>query len=118
MNIRGMERIMRTKALMRFNAIGDTYSGDSNHFDDVHTDWWYFGFDCGHWLDLVDYESAMRYGLMPEEDYMYPIGVNNVSNRITEEGAAPTIKTQEFVEEICKLIVEQLKRVEGNSNDG
>lgn len=96
---------------------GLTYSGDGNHFDDMHAGWWYFGFDCGHYLDLADYDSAFKYGLVSEKDHKYLAWFNATAKDVTNDEDTPTIKTQEFVEEICKLIVEQLKRVERKSND-
>ena len=80
---------------------GLTYAGDGQHFNPDDTTLWWFGFDCAHYQDGVDYDTAKEYGLVNDKEYL--IG-KEFSAAMNEEA---TIKTSEFVEENCKMIVEQ-----------
>lgn len=82
---------------------GLTYSGDGKHFYDGDDNLWWFGFDCGHCEDGVDYDTAMKYGLISEKEYA--IGMN-YQDLISFDGI--TVKDKEFVKENCKMIIEQL----------
>jgi hypothetical protein len=89
---------------------GLTYSGNGSHFcTDNDVSWW-FGFDCGHYEDGVDFDTAKNYAIISDKEYL--IG-KEFSVALNEESS---IKTQEFVEENCKMIVEQLIAVKNRSN--
>ena len=85
---------------------GLTYAGDSDHFCKDDKSLWWFGFDCAHYKDGIDYETAKRYGLISEKEYL----IGREFSVAMNDGAL--IKTQEFVEENCKMIVEQFIEVE------
>ena len=89
---------------------GLTYSGNGSHFCAENDELWWFGFDCGHFEDGVDYETAKKYSIISDKEYL--IG-REFSVALNEESS---IKTQEFVEENCKMIVEQLIVVENRGN--
>ena len=82
---------------------GLTYSGEGKHFYNGSDGFWWFGFDCGHYGDSPDYDTALAYELITQDQYTIGIKFNPM---ITFE--ENTIKTKEFVEENCKMIVEQL----------
>lgn len=82
---------------------GLTYSGDGKHFCDGSDGFWWFGFDCGHYGDATDYDTAKEYGLISDKEHL--IG-KQYEKMLTFDDT--TLKTKEFVEEICKMIVEQL----------
>lgn len=82
---------------------GLTYSDNGKHFYDGDKDFWWFGFDCGHYGDATDYDTAKEYGLINDKEYL--IG-KQYEKMLTFDDT--TLKTKEFVEENCKMIVEQL----------
>lgn len=97
---------------------GLTYSGDGRHFYDEVDDilpnnLWWFGFDCGHYGDGMDCDTALQYDLISGVEYEIGIEMQNVMNM--DENVI--IKTKEFVEEICKMIVEQLIAVRNKEDD-
>ena len=83
---------------------GLTYSGKGRHFYDDFDDLWWFGFDCGHCEDGMDCDTALRYGLISGVEYNVGMEMQEALNM--DENV--TVKTKEFVEENCKMIVEQL----------
>ena len=83
---------------------GLTYSGEGRHFYDDFDDLWWFGFDCGHCEDGMDCDTALRYGLISGVEYNVGMEMQEALNM--DENV--TVKTKEFVEENCKMIVEQL----------
>ena len=83
---------------------GLTYSGEGRHFYDDSDDLWWFGFDCGHFEDGMDCDTALRYGLISGVEYNVGMEMQEALNM--DENV--TVKTKEFVEENCKMIVEQL----------
>lgn len=86
---------------------GLTYSGDGRHFDNEDENLWWFGFDCGHYGDGIDYDTAKEYGLINDKEYFIQKELMDYFN-----GDDETIKDKEFVKENCKMIVEQLIAVE------
>ena len=83
---------------------GLTYSGEGRHLYDDFDDLWWFGFDCGHCEDGMDCDTALRYGLISGVEYNVGMEMQEALNM--DENV--TVKTKEFVEENCKMIVEQL----------
>jgi hypothetical protein len=86
---------------------GITYSdGGDNSAYPIESDLWWFGFDCAHCDDgndlklayerFPDYRDVLTRRMEVEEKYSY----ENV------------IRTQEYVEEECKSLAEQLKQFE------
>lgn len=70
---------------------------------------WWIGFDCGHAFDAKDYDTALAYFA---NDFDTVEQLNYVRNIEQECGIGvhfPTIiRTQEFCEEECRKIVDQL----------
>lgn len=90
---------------------GLTYSGEGKHFYYDDDGLWWFGFDCGHYGDGIDYDTSKKYGLINDKEYFMQKELMNYFN-----GDDTTIKDKEFVKENCKMIVEQLiniKKKEG-----
>ncbi len=85
---------------------GLTYSGNGSHFYTDDDCYWWFGFDCGHYEDGVDFDTAKEYAIVSDKEYL----IGKEFSVALNDGAL--IKTQEFVEENCKMIVEQLIAVE------
>lgn len=81
---------------------GLTYSGDGKHFGNEDDSLWWFGFDCGHFGDGIDYDTAKGYGLITDKEYLIQ---KEIMETIYDD---ETIKDKEFVKENCKMIVEQL----------
>ena len=81
---------------------GLTYSDRGNHFYNDESFWW-FGFDCGHCSDRVDYDTAKEYDLVNEQEYV--LG-KRYQDMMTFDDS--TMKDIEFVKDNCKMIVEQL----------
>ena len=86
---------------------GLTYGGTGVHFCADEEGVWWFGFDCGHYTDLTDCNTAREYGLINDKEYSVAIVFENIL--AADEDI--TLKDKEFVKENCKLIVEQLRRV-------
>lgn len=86
---------------------GLTYSGHGENFSNDNL--WYFGFDCGHYGDGTEISKAKEYGLV-DNDRTYII-IKTFEDQMNACDDV-TIKDVAFVEEICKVITEQLSRVE------
>lgn len=82
---------------------GLTYAGYGKHFYDNNESLWWFGFDCGHCEDKPDYDTARKYGVINDKEYI--IG-KEYEHMITFKDR--TVKDKKFVKENCKMIVEQL----------
>ena len=65
---------------------------------------YYIGFDCGHICDGNDYDTALRYGLIPEKRYNELIEMQIQSPIFLQP-----VRSLEYVENECKKIVDQLK---------
>lgn len=85
---------------------GLTYSGYGKHFCEDNDNLWWFGFDCGHYCDGTDYETAKKYGIITDTEYL--IGKEFSAELSDSLDENIFVKTQEFVEENCKMVVEQL----------
>jgi hypothetical protein len=86
---------------------GITYAGGGNNSTyPVESDLWWLGFDCAHCGDGKDYEKVKEYQLMD---------VNHVNNLIEIDDMYPdikgTIRTQEYVEQECKNLADQLHAI-------
>ena len=84
---------------------GLTYSG-SSHGDDypIAVDYWWFGFDCAHFGDLQDMETAIEY--FPDDPEVQLLKSSPWRRYAFEEWES--IKTKEFVEEECRKLARQL----------
>lgn len=87
---------------------GITYSdGGENSKYPIESDLWWFGFDCGHAGDRDDLTYAMQKFPNRQEEYR---------TRLLIESEYPieddVIRTEEYVEEECKKLAEQLKEFE------
>lgn len=87
---------------------GITYAGGESCYP-IKSDLWWFGFDCSHYADLPDYESAKK--AFSDDDLIMD------SLRVKEEieGAyghykLAEVRTKEYVEEQCKRLAEQLSK--------
>ena len=89
---------------------GLTYSGNGNHFFTENDKYWWFGFDCGHYGDGVDFDTAKKYDVVSDKEYL----IGKEFSAALNDGSL--IKTQEFVEENCKMIIEQLIAVKNRGN--
>ena len=83
---------------------GLTYSG---FLGEENKEYWYFGFDCAHFGDGIDIKSLKKYGFQREVDIIKKQELILGSLIELEE----TFKTQEFCEEQCHSIVEQIKQL-------
>lgn len=82
---------------------GLTYAGWGKHFYENDENLWWFGFDCGHCSDGIDYDTAREYGIINDQEYTIGKNYEHIIN-----SKDTTVKDQKFVEENCKMIVEQL----------
>ena len=83
---------------------GLTYSGEGKHFYNGEGRLWWLGFDCGHYKDLTDYDTAKAYGIINDKEY----SIGKSFEVIYKEDLECTHKDKEFIKENCKMIVEQL----------
>lgn len=98
---------------------GLTYAGDGRHFlpEDDDSNFWYFGFDCGHYCDVQDCETARRYSLVNDNEYLYmKFMARDLKRAMSQDGENFSIKDRKFVEDNCKLIAAQLRVAEKESN--
>ena len=91
---------------------GLTYSDRGDHFYENDGLWW-FGFDCGHCCDVVDFDTAKEYGLVSDKEFI--IGKRMWSSW-DFDGA--TLKDVKFVKDNCKMIAEQLIIAEKKVRNG
>ncbi|MFQ9545338.1 MAG: hypothetical protein ACLR02_10000 [Clostridium sp.] len=83
---------------------GLTYSG---FLGEENKEYWYFGFDCAHFGDGIDIKALRKYGFKREVDIIKKQELILGSLIELEE----PFKTQEFCEEQCHSIVEQIKQL-------
>ena len=103
----------RARLDIYFNVHGGlTYAGDSADYP-VESNLWWLGFDCGHYNDGNDWDLVEKYwGDNPQMQRRLEI------NRVL--GWDNEIRTQEYVENECKSLVDQIielvenKKVEKN----
>ena len=87
---------------------GITYAGGGeNSKYPIKSDLWWFGFDCGHAGDKADLLYAMQKFPNRQEEYRTRLFVENMYP-IEDD----VIRTEEYVEEECKKLAEQLKEFE------
>lgn len=80
-----------------------TYAGSGDY--PVESDLWWFGFDCAHAGDRPDYNKLREYGLANEEEIM-PWDVEGV------------IRSQEYVEQECRNLADQLAALVERQGEG
>lgn len=86
-----------------FNVHGGiTFSGECSEQSANHN--WFFGFDCAHWNDKIDFDLAEK--CFPEEKTLYSILKNTSINSTSEKTCS--IKTLDYVVEQCESLVKQL----------
>lgn len=78
----------------------------SDYIDDFG-DYWFFGFDAGHATDGIDVDAVERYELVTDAKQLEML---QMTARLQNKRGT-TIKDTNFIEEMCKLIAEQLIRV-------
>lgn len=87
---------------------GITYAGGGEHSSyPIESDLWWFGFDCGHYGDAR--ELKLAYEKFPNYRSNLAIQIE-CEDRFRIEGLI--IRTEEYVAEECKKLVEQLKEFE------
>ena len=92
---------------------GITFSnGGLNHEYPVQSDLWWFGFDCTHAWDKCDYEKVKEYNLCEPCEEEYFDKLIQIENRHPRAGI---IRTQDYVEQQCKLLADQLLLFEENN---
>lgn len=77
---------------------GLTFAGKIIFYDDL----WFFGFDCGHLFDGMDYELIKELSTKEHYDLIYPL------NEIFSSLRYGPIRTTEFVESECISLAKQL----------
>ena len=84
-----------------FNVHGGlTYSGDRADYP-VESNLWWLGFDCAHCYDRYDWDTAERYwGDNPQ--------IQRRINLLADLGSSGEIRTQEYVENECRSLVDQI----------
>lgn len=90
-----------------------TYSGGGKNSDyPIKSDLWWFGFDCGHAGDGIDYELAMK--MFPEEEERYK-RLMQIDREIYGEPdeREDVIRSEEYVAEECKRLADQIMEYEG-----
>ena len=97
------------KIVYYFNVHGGiTYiNGGKDSKYPVESDLWWFGFDCGHYLDAPD--TQRMYELWPDNEY--------VLQRIKDEEGYYSdprreVRTCEYVQDECKSMVEQFLKLD------
>lgn len=73
----------------------------------VYGDLWFFGFDCGHLIDGMDYELIKELGTLEYYEFMSPLNDMFSSIRFGP------IRTTEFVERECISLAKQLIQARG-----
>jgi hypothetical protein len=88
-----------------FNVHGGiTYSGEGNY--PIESNLWWYGFDCAHYNDEPDYDKVLEYNLEDEDKIRQLILIHHaypISGR--------SHKTQEYVEQECRNLAKQLKKI-------
>ena len=64
---------------------------------------YYIGFDCGHIFDGNDYDTALEYGLISEQQYY-----NLIEMEIRLTTFLQPVRSLEYVENECRKIVDEL----------
>jgi len=86
-----------------FNVHGGiTYAGGGETYPVESDNLWWFGFDCAHYDDSPDYYKAKEYQLENEDSLNRLIEIDNMYHT---DGV---IRTQEYVEQECKNLADQL----------
>ena len=90
---------------------GITYSGGGNRSKyPIESDLWWFGFDCAHWGDGKDFETAKKLFSDDQEKLDY-IGYFEKTYENLPDG---DICTKEYVENECRHLAEQLAEFGGD----
>ena len=85
---------------------GITYAGggeDSKY--PVESDLWWFGYDCGHYMDIPDYEAALA-AFDDTESQIRLTSLKQIKDLYPGNGV---VRTLEYCIEQCKQLAEQLK---------
>lgn len=85
---------------------GLTYA-DFTLLDDNSNDIWWIGFDCAHWGDLRDYESAKKLYKDNEKVYEMICRSEEIDSK-TNYSSFGEIRTLEYCVEQCESIVNQI----------
>lgn len=78
---------------------GITFSENLEDYPAKHDNLWWLGFDCGHAGDSKDYKTLLKYKLQDEK---------YVSEEMSWGLDYGEIRTQEYAEQECKNLVDQL----------
>lgn len=87
---------------------GITYT-DHSLLGKTHTSGWWIGFDCAHFGDIPDVQSAVKYF---EGDEKQRNTLNFLYNLDKGQENFGTVKTLDFCIQECKNIVDQLEEME------
>lgn len=85
---------------------GITYSGGGIESEyPVESDLWWFGFDCAHYMDLNDFDAALKTFDDPETQRSL-LSYKYICEQYPDGGV---VRTLEYCIEQCKKLAEQLK---------
>lgn len=84
---------------------GITYS-DKNGIYPIESELYWFGFDCAHYTDAKDYETALKYF---ENEKATIMRLKELDCKYPTQGE---VRTQEYVENECRNLVDQIIELE------
>lgn len=85
---------------------GITYASDGLGTYHVESDLWWFGFDCAHYMDINDFDAALKAFDDPETQRSLMI-YKSVQEQYPDKHGV--IRTLDYCIEQCKRLAEQLK---------
>ena len=91
---------------MDLNAHGGITYSDGETGYPVESCLWWFGFDCAHCNDKEDYDKVREYNLETDEKLGWLIKMQS------EYPTPGVIRTQEYVEQECRNLADQLSELE------
>ena len=80
---------------------GLTYADNEKEYP-VKSDLWWFGFDCAHYNDSYDLETAFNYGIISKELY-------DLRSKTSFIFFGAVMRSKEFCEEECRKLARQIK---------
>lgn len=86
---------------------GITYSGGGiESYYPVESDLWWFGFDCAHYMDLNDFDAALK-AFDDAETQRSLLSYKHICEQYPDKHGV--VRTLEYCVEQCKHLAEQLK---------
>lgn len=99
---------------------GLTYSGNLGHNIIGGENFWYFGFDCGHYNDakipIDEMVEVLRASDIPKSEYKPIMDRYSMLTKLSPDFAATQPRSFQYVKKHCLNLSKQLKEIE-NVND-